>query len=236
MGKKKGTDGKRVANPHLVARTAYLYQAAKYLTLCHGPDGTVEPQHALSQSGDLSERLRHPHLDQRRACGVSDVVRDTPANVHQSKPEENQALQTNNHQAGIVSNRARSESSNPSQSIQPRQQFYPLSQGLPRHLTTHLRAISLKSKVRLTRDIKRSLCKHCNAVLVPDCSARVWAENTSKGASKPWADANMVECLVCGASRRFPVRNERQRKARDRVVAREKGTKNDEMIESQDVG
>lgn len=94
--------------------------------------------------------------------------------------------------------------------------------GSPRHLLTHLRGICLKSQVRLSQDIKRSICKRCNVLLVPGktCAARV--ENASKGGKKEWADVYVVRCLGCGGVKGFPV-GMRQKGRGERGVGKEDG-------------
>ncbi|KAI9655506.1 MAG: hypothetical protein M1821_005299 [Bathelium mastoideum] len=66
--------------------------------------------------------------------------------------------------------------------------------GLSRHLITHMRAASLKTQIRLSRQVKRSLCKRCDSLLVPGHTAQFSIENLSKGGKKPWADTSVIEC------------------------------------------
>ncbi|KAF2237880.1 Rpr2-domain-containing protein [Viridothelium virens] len=86
--------------------------------------------------------------------------------------------------------------------------------GLSRHLITHIRATALKAQVRLSHQMKHSLCKHCDTLLVPETTSCCFQENRSKGKKKPWADVHVIECLNCGTQKRFPVGSKRQAKGR----------------------
>ena len=72
-------------------------------------------------------------------------------------------------------------------------------------LGSDLQQVSRKGQLRLAIELKRSLCKSCNTVLVPGRTATHAIENLSKGGSKPWADVLIVTCGVCGGKKRFPV-------------------------------
>lgn len=86
----------------------------------------------------------------------------------------------------------------------------------PHRLISHLRSVALKSQIRLSRQIKRSICKNCDAVLVGGESCRVYPENRSKGGKKPWADMVIVQCNACRTAKRFPVGATRQLKKNER--------------------
>ena len=84
--------------------------------------------------------------------------------------------------------------------------------GLSRHLLYQLRSVSLKSQVRLSQDMKRSICNRCHTLLTPGITSSDQIENKSRGGSKPWADVLCVTCTTCGAAKRFPVGAQRQQK------------------------
>ena len=90
-------------------------------------------------------------------------------------------------------------------------------------LSTHLLAICRRAKVKASGDLKRSICKSCNELLVPGKTSIIRLENKSKGSRKPWADVLVVECQRCGLERRYPVGQERQCKKKDRAVAQVSG-------------
>jgi ribonuclease P protein subunit RPR2 len=82
-------------------------------------------------------------------------------------------------------------------------------QGIPsqcqsRHLTAQLKGVARKSQIRLSREVKRSICKRCGALLLPGQTSSQALVNGSKGGRKPWADVYEVRCLKCQAVKRFP--------------------------------
>ena len=77
-------------------------------------------------------------------------------------------------------------------------------------LISHLRSVSLKGQIRLSPALKHSICKRCDALLVPGGTSSVRVENKSRDGKKPWADVLVVTCLVCNATKRFPVGAKRQ--------------------------
>jgi ribonuclease P protein subunit RPR2 len=79
-------------------------------------------------------------------------------------------------------------------------------------LASHLQQVSRKAQLRLAVDIKRTMCKRCNTILVHGRTASQMLENTSKGGKKPWADVLVLECKMCGGKKRFPVGATKQNK------------------------
>lgn len=72
-------------------------------------------------------------------------------------------------------------------------------------LGSDLQQVSRKGQLRLSVDLKRSMCKRCNTVLIPGRTATQNIENSSKGGRKPWADILLIECQTCGGKKRFPI-------------------------------
>ena len=100
-------------------------------------------------------------------------------------------------------------------------------------LGADLHTVSRKAQLRLSVDLKRSMCKSCNAVLVPGRTATQEIGNQSKGGKKPWADILVVSCNHCGSKKRMPVGAKRQPKKRDRLLAPATTTTSDmEGVES----
>lgn len=85
-------------------------------------------------------------------------------------------------------------------------------------LGSHIRSVSKKGQIHLSSNIKRSICKQCNAILIPGRTSTHTIENKSKGGLKPWADVLEIECNFCGAKKRFPVGAVRQKKKKHRDV------------------
>ncbi|KAI0458426.1 RNAse P Rpr2/Rpp21/SNM1 subunit domain-containing protein [Xylaria acuta] len=82
---------------------------------------------------------------------------------------------------------------------------------LARHLLTDLRATSLKSQIRLSPAMKRTICKFCDTLLIEGETSTSVVENKSKHGRKPWADVLVVKCNACHGVKRFPVRAPRQK-------------------------
>jgi ribonuclease P protein subunit RPR2 len=74
-----------------------------------------------------------------------------------------------------------------------------------RHLLTQLRAVSLKSQIRLAPEMKHTVCKRCSSLLIAGKTSIERIENESRGGLKPWADVLIIKCDFCGTTKRFPV-------------------------------
>lgn len=85
------------------------------------------------------------------------------------------------------------------------------------HLISHLRSVSLKGQIRLSPAMKHSICKRCDALLVPGSTSSARVENKSRGGKKAWADVLIVTCRSCNAVKRFPVAAKRQRRRPQRA-------------------
>ena len=108
------------------------------------------------------------------------------------------------------------------QATQPNQSHQNISP-LALQLGSDLQQVSRKGQLRLSRDLKRSLCKTCNTVLIPGRTATQIIENQSKHGAKPWADVLVICCNFCTSTKRFPVGAKRQHKKCKRKIA-ETGT------------
>ncbi|KAF3490721.1 uncharacterized protein GIQ15_00238 [Arthroderma uncinatum] len=75
---------------------------------------------------------------------------------------------------------------------------------IARQYGSQLRAVSLKSQLRLDRDVKRSICKRCDSFLRPGLTCSETMENKSRGRKKPWADTRVVTCGFCKTQKRYP--------------------------------
>ncbi len=90
--------------------------------------------------------------------------------------------------------------------------------GPARVLLSNLRAVSLKTQIRLTPAIKSSICKRCDTLLVSSSTSTSRVENNSRGGNKAWADVLVVTCNSCGFVKRFPIGAKRQRRRAKRVM------------------
>lgn len=86
------------------------------------------------------------------------------------------------------------------------------TQALSRKLLTDLRSVTLKTQIRIAPDIKRTICKHCDTLLVEGQTCTSTVENKSKGSRKPWADVLTIKCHTCSRQKRFPVSAQRQKR------------------------
>ncbi|KAK0647531.1 Ribonuclease P protein component 4 [Lasiodiplodia hormozganensis] len=98
---------------------------------------------------------------------------------------------------------------------EPTQNAFP--PGLPFYYASHLQSVSMKTQIRLSQNVKHSICKRCSAILIPGSTSSSKIENLSRGGKKPWADVLVVECNVCKAQKRFPVGAKRQLRKGERA-------------------
>ncbi|KAH6103225.1 hypothetical protein HBI69_201480 [Parastagonospora nodorum] len=105
-------------------------------------------------------------------------------------------------------------------SAQTCSEHVPSHSPLALQLGSDLQQVTRKAQLRLSVDLKRSLCKRCNTVLIPGRTATQSVENLSKGGEKPWADVFVLACMTCDGRKRFPVGAKRQdtKKARRAVI------------------
>jgi ribonuclease P protein subunit RPR2 len=96
------------------------------------------------------------------------------------------------------------------------------SHALSRRYISDLRAVSLKTQIRLSPSIKHSICKRCDIMLIDGSTCACEVENKSKGGSKPWADVLVRRCKSCGYERKFPCEAKRQAR-RPRRLLKSKG-------------
>ncbi|PSR93842.1 RNAse P Rpr2/Rpp21/SNM1 subunit domain-domain-containing protein [Coniella lustricola] len=90
-----------------------------------------------------------------------------------------------------------------------------------RRLLTDLRNVALKSQIRISPAVKRTVCKYCDSLLVEGQTCSSVVENKSKGGRKPWADLLVVSCHTCGRERRYPVSSQRPKRRHCRATAAE---------------
>jgi ribonuclease P protein subunit RPR2 len=94
-----------------------------------------------------------------------------------------------------------------------------------RHLLTQLRAVSLRSQIRLTPELKHSVCKRCDSLLVAGQTSVHTLENASRRERNPCADVLVITCRFCGCKKRFPVGAKRQKKSGPKLAAQRKEEK-----------
>lgn len=184
MAKVKPARGpKGLPNRHLHARISYLYQAVNYLSTA-----TESKTHGNSA---VSVAEKQAHTEQEED-GVAQQKKESNADSMETDSD-------NAKSRADVKQKILTDSAGGTLRLKP-----------ALYLAPHIRSVSLKSQIRLSRDIKRSLCKRCNMLLVPGKTSTEKIENLSYEGQKLWADVLVVECKTCGAGKRFPVGAKRQ--------------------------
>lgn len=89
-------------------------------------------------------------------------------------------------------------------------------QNTSRQMISDMRAVTLKLLIRQSPDLKRTICKFCDSLLVEGKTCHSTIENPSKGGKKPWADLLVIQCLTCHNAKRFPISSKRQKKRHQR--------------------
>ena len=103
------------------------------------------------------------------------------------------------------------------------------TRNMSHRLLADFRSVSLKSQIRVSPAVKRTICKFCDTLLVEGQTCTSTVENTSKGGRKPWADILVMTCHTCHHAKRFPVNAPRQhrRPLRTAKDASQQGAKQD---------
>ena len=92
--------------------------------------------------------------------------------------------------------------------------------GSSNRLLFHLLRVSRKGQIRLPRETKHSICKHCGTLLIPGSNVSSRVENESMDGKKLWTNVLVQQCDVCNCTKRFPVGATRQTKRVRREKAR----------------
>jgi ribonuclease P protein subunit RPR2 len=98
---------------------------------------------------------------------------------------------------------------------------------LVRVYVSHLRGVSLKSQLRLPVEVKRSFCKRCDTLLIPNVNCTHEIRNESRGRRKPWADVLVIRCTSCETEKRFPQTEKRSKKLAERRKEKSQAEKQD---------
>lgn len=186
-GKAKAQKGSAVAaQSHIRARISYLYKASLLLQSVHDPSPTPLQNKPASATEYQTDDV--PCAESGRGLEIP-LLNDSPGQNEGSCSAE------------LASQQDR-KSGRPSY--------------LSRQYASQLQAVSLKTQLRLSREIKHSLCKRCDTLLVPGSTCSKQIENKSRGGKKPWADVLVVGCGVCGAAKRYPQSQKRTMRLVDR--------------------
>lgn len=186
---KKQKDSAIFPNKHLHSRISFLYQAATYLNKACDNGLNVHCRESLF--------LESPDLDVEKQ-DLLDSREDTDTTQKKSTIILTEQLD------GFLQ-------------AHPVKPSLSGKAGSSRRLLSHLRGISLKSQIRLTPNMKHSVCKRCDSLLLAGNTSNSLIENKSRGGKKPWADVLVVTCNLCGMEKRFPTGAARQLGKAERV-------------------
>ncbi len=202
MAQDKATAQKGLAQKHLHSRISYLYQAATYIAKVAN-----QPQANITCVSDGVTKQSEPGGELQCAVAHPETVSDQGLPISPTKQE------------------------NRTPKVDPEDDRVSQDSVLSRQLITHLRAVSLKSQIRLSPAIKHTICKRCDVLLVPGSTSTSHIENNSRGGKKPWADVLVTTCTACGTAKRFPVGAKRQLRRDSRVgKARDMGKQNHHAV------
>ncbi|EEH48592.1 uncharacterized protein PADG_04671 [Paracoccidioides brasiliensis Pb18] len=187
---------------HIRARISFLYKASNYLQ-----SASVSKSRS---KGDVNGNSRCQDI----CCRARTEEQAEMANLQ--SPLNSATAVTNNDTTDIAM--VHQDGMDPAGFGEPRTSQHVQISKLSRQLASQMRGISLKSQLRLPRDIKRSVCKLCNSLLIPNTTCVETTENFSRGGSKkkPWADVRVVRCNSCGYIKRYPQTEKRSLKLMER--------------------
>lgn len=83
---------------------------------------------------------------------------------------------------------------------------------MSRQIVNQLRSIVLKAQLRPTPEVKHSICKNCDTLLLEGSTCVTTVENKSRNGRKPWADVLLRRCMVCEKEARTPLAAQRQKR------------------------
>lgn len=88
---------------------------------------------------------------------------------------------------------------------------------MSRRYVSEMRSITQKAQLRMSPDMKHSICKNCDSLLLEGSTCISVVENKSKGGRKSWADILLRKCTACGKETRIPLALKRQKRKHHRL-------------------
>ena len=190
MAKSKCQKTVSVPQKHLHSRISFLYQAATY----------------LSSIQSTSTESRSTDVDNSRQVAVSRCS-EPSTTVQNSLTTRTATTMTSS--IPISSRDGKGPHAEPPA-------IYIHEAAPSRQLLSHLHAVSLKAQIRLSANVKHSICKRCHTLLVIGSNCDQSLENLSRGGRKAWAEVLVLKCNTCGVERRIPTGAKRQTKMTER--------------------
>lgn len=92
------------------------------------------------------------------------------------------------------------------------------AKNISRQYVSELRSITHKVQLRMSPDMKHSICKNCDSLLQDGSTCISEIENKSKGGRKAWADVLLRKCTTCGKETRTPLLLQRQKRKLHRLA------------------
>ncbi|CAG8890388.1 unnamed protein product [Penicillium egyptiacum] len=171
--------------------------------------GKKEAKNSKNSQSHIRARLDYLHQAAAYFQGKSTLAKDQNGKVHNN---EHTSV------AGHIDSGDNGHKVDTQQKICPvnQQQTQEPLRNLSRVCVSHLRAVAMKTQIRLPVTLKRSLCKRCDTILTPGVTCSTETRNASRGGKKPWADVLVVRCLSCGTEKRFPQTEKRPKKLAER--------------------
>ncbi|KAJ5502721.1 hypothetical protein N7463_005595 [Penicillium fimorum] len=182
--------------------------------------GKKEAKNSKNSQSHIRARLDYLHQAAAYFQGKSTHLKDQNAQVH------------NNEHNSVTSHASSGEDGH---TLHTKQQVCSVNQkkvqeplrNLSRVCVSHLRAVAMKTQIRLPVTLKRSVCKRCDTLLTPGVTCSHEIRNASRGGKKPWADVLVVKCLSCGTEKRFPQTEKRGEKLVQRRKERDPASLHD---------
>ncbi|OQE25743.1 hypothetical protein PENFLA_c008G06381 [Penicillium flavigenum] len=171
--------------------------------------GKKEAKNSKNSQSHIRARLDYLHQAAAYFQGKSTLAKDQNAKVH------------NNEHTSVAGH---IDSGDNGRAVDTQQQVCSVNQkktqeplrNLSRVCVSHLRAVAMKTQIRLPITLKRSVCKRCDTMLAPGVTCSRETRNSSRGGKNPWADVLVVRCLSCGTEKRFPQTEKRGKKLVER--------------------
>ncbi|TQV93068.1 RNAse P Rpr2/Rpp21/SNM1 subunit domain-containing protein [Cordyceps javanica] len=216
MARAKAPPG--VQNRHIYTRASYLYQAAAFLATA-----SLQPLSRNAPDGDGAKGLAG--TGSAEAPSLTQPARDDDDDDDAALPSQTQAARTTADQQPQNQEQPQKQQKSQEQQEQQQQEQQQQEQqqctalrNMSRSLLADMRAVTLKVMIRQRPEMKRTVCRYCDALLVEGRTCDAVVENASRGGRKPWADVLAVRCRTCGGVKRFAVGEPRRRHLRSRSL------------------
>ncbi|OQE41888.1 hypothetical protein PENCOP_c004G04698 [Penicillium coprophilum] len=167
--------------------------------------GKKEAKNSKNSQSHIRARLDYLHQAAAYFQGKSTLAKRQNAQIHSNEDNSVASHVSSRGDGRLVDTKQQVCSVNQKETQEP-------LRNLSRVCVSHLRAVAMKTQIRLPVTLKRSVCKRCDTLLTPGVTCSHETRNASRGGKKPWADVLVVKCLSCGTEKRFPQTEKRGKK------------------------